>query len=209
MKNNRKFIFLTVALSAISTSAGAENLPYVRKINFQPQKDQSLLVLEYEGNPAVTVNEDARIRQVTILVPGAQLPASLTRIIDFAAQESPVVQITPYNTGGTEPGAKIVLQLREQVDLAKEQIPGKFTLKLKTLGAMAKGISHLNAQTQRAPAETDRLPALGAFKSNVAELRGRQRIQHPLRLIVVPKLLSSWRKHEMLQVRIKPTKEAK
>lgn len=137
MSYNMKLIsalVLGVSL-AMSGSATARADFFVKKLNFQPDKNKSTFVVEFGGTTVPVVQEDARIRQLVIELPGVQLPSDLTRVIDFAAKDSPVVQITPYNAGAPVGGAKIVLQLREQVDISKESSPGKLTLRLRPLSA--------------------------------------------------------------------------
>jgi type IV pilus assembly protein PilQ len=104
----------------------------VRKLEFSPGKEKSTFTVFFEGKGAFRVFQSESQGSVVVEADNLLLPARLTKLLDSAGTSSPVIQVTPYAAGDNKhPISKFVLQLKDQVDVASNQAPGKFQLELK------------------------------------------------------------------------------
>lgn len=126
----KKVMIITVILFVAFAYEQAE-ASLIRMLDFKStSKKSSALLLSYDGDPKLSVEEDKKSKQIIISIHGANLPASLARVQDYSSRPGAVVQITPYNTGVTGADSKIVLQLRTSVGYSSKQANGHFELEI-------------------------------------------------------------------------------
>jgi type IV pilus assembly protein PilQ len=131
----RKLIFSLSLLApwllfAAAASAGGQ----IKKIDFTPGKQVSLLVIDYTGEGAFRFIQNDQQGKVIIEGDNLALPASLTRAIDASAKDGAVMQITPYNSNsadGKKQISKFVVQLRQKAETKASNMPGRFVLEIR------------------------------------------------------------------------------
>jgi type IV pilus assembly protein PilQ len=124
-----------VLIPAWSFASGGE----VRNLEFTPGRDKATFTIFFQGKSAFRVFQSEKQGSVVIEGDNLALPARLTKLIDSAGIDGPVVQITPYAAGDAKrPVSKFVMQLKQEVELTSNDVPGKYTIELKAKKA-AKG----------------------------------------------------------------------
>lgn len=104
----------------------------VRKLDFSPSREKSAFTVFFQGKGAFRVFQSEKQGSVVVEADNMLLPARLTKMMDSAGTDGPVVQVTPYAAGDAKhPVAKFVIQLKEEVELVSNEVPGKFSLELK------------------------------------------------------------------------------
>lgn len=113
----------------------------VRNLEFTPGRDKATFTIYFQGKSAFRVFQSDKQGSVVIEGDGLALPARLTKLIDSAGVDGPVVQVTPYAAGDAKrPVSKFVVQLKQEVELVANEVPGKYTIELKSKkSAQAKG----------------------------------------------------------------------
>lgn len=144
MKQNKRKLLVTgllLALGATSASGASPNLAGdIKKIDFTPGKELSLLVLNYTGQGSFRLFQSEQQGSVIIEAENLSLPAALTKAIDTSAKDSPVMQVTPYNSGdGRRRVAKIVVQLRQKAEAKLSEIPGRVVLEIRRKSLLGPG----------------------------------------------------------------------
>ena len=124
-------IFLTLfAMANISAAFAQEGK--ISKINLLPSKDSAVLILNYEGKGSFRVLHSEEKASVVVEVTNLSIPVNLTKAINIATSGSPVLEATPYSSSnGKQASAKIILQLKENVEISKSEGNGRFILEMK------------------------------------------------------------------------------
>ncbi|MDR3608020.1 MAG: type IV pilus secretin PilQ [Oligoflexia bacterium] len=111
--------------SVVAEAAGIK----VTGIDFKGTSDPSEISITTEGG-AVTVDKEVNAgdKQVILNISGATLSGPAKRNIDTSSFNGEVAMISPYQVTPGQPGVKIVIQLRDNVDVAMSQDGGKIRL---------------------------------------------------------------------------------
>jgi len=138
------FLFKLVALAiALLGLTGIAEVPgKIQKIDFTPGKDRALVVVHFQGKGNFRVFQSEKQGNVIVEAGNLVLPANLTKVIDAATSEGPVVQLTPYSAGdGKKSLAKLVIQLKGKAEITSSEMPGKFVLELKRLSLVDESLA--------------------------------------------------------------------
>jgi type IV pilus assembly protein PilQ len=129
MKFLSSMVFTAFTLANL---AHAEEPGMIKKVEFLPGKERSMFSIAYDGRGSFRVFQSEKHSHIIVEADSLSLPASLTRSIDASSSGSPVIQVTPYNSGsGTRLISKFVLQLKDAADVQSSDTPGRFTLEIK------------------------------------------------------------------------------
>lgn len=134
MNGKNVFLALALSLAGLNAPAALANDGTVTKLELSPAKERAIFILSYEGEGAqFRTFQSTKQGSVVVEADGLALPPNLTRVIDGAKSNGPVVQLTPYSSAnGKRSLAKFVLQLRGAADLTSSELPGKFMLEVRS-----------------------------------------------------------------------------
>ncbi len=139
---NFLFKLVAVAIALLGLTGTAEVPGKIQKIDFTPGKDRALVVVHFQGKGNFRVFQSEKQGNVIVEAGNLVLPASLTKVIDAATSEGPVVQLTPYSAGdGKKSLAKFVIQLKGKAEITSSEMPGKFVLELKRLSLVDESLA--------------------------------------------------------------------
>lgn len=141
-----KGLGFAAALTLAVTALGAEGGGQILKIELQPGKEHASLLVTHSGQGKFRLFKSEKQATVIIEAENLVIPPALTKMMDVSGGESPVLQITPYNSQHSGHSmAKLVLQLRGSADVSSTDLPGKFLVdfvkKSTALPAAAKNVS--------------------------------------------------------------------
>lgn len=149
---------LGMGIAVFASSAWAAD-GKVLKIELRPGRDRTTLSIRHTGQGKFRLFKNEGQSNVIIEAENLSLPPALTRLVDAAASEGPVLQMTPYNSQHAgHPMAKVVLQLRGNAEVTTADLPDRFEVSFvrKTGGKMA-GIGGRGAVTDELKARQSAL----------------------------------------------------
>ena len=127
---NKRGLGLALALAILPQAAEAAG--EIKKVDFTPGKELSLLVVNYTGQGTFRVFQSEQNSNLVVEADNLNLPASLTRAIDTGSTDGPVMQVTPYVSGTSKkPLAKFVVQLRQKAEIKSSELPGRFVVEIR------------------------------------------------------------------------------
>jgi type IV pilus assembly protein PilQ len=127
MGNKRILVVGSLVALALSFNAQAGE---VSKIELRPEGESVLLELHHSGQGIFRTFQIEGQQRLILEAEGLNIPANLTRSL-AGNSKGPVVSLTPYNSSNSgRPMAKLVLQLRNSVELKSSDHPGDFVLEI-------------------------------------------------------------------------------
>ncbi len=114
----------------------------ITAINFKGLSDPS--EIEISADKPVTIEKtiNKKDKQLILNISGAVLEPGITRSIDTSSFDSQVAMISPYQTQGSTPSVRIVVQLRSNanVDIAAQGNGALITIPKRTLASNAESV---------------------------------------------------------------------
>jgi type IV pilus assembly protein PilQ len=151
-------IILSGGFASLSSFAAG---PRVTSIEFKGTSDPSELNITTDGPVTVDKQVSTTDKQVVLNLPGATLSPGAKRSVDTSSFNGQVSLISPYQSTSDQPGVKIVIQLRSNVEVAMTQDDKKI---------------HLTIPNQAAPASSDAAdPALPASNDSTTSANAKNK----------------------------------
>ena len=149
--NYRIVVLIAFILVFLVSAAGAEEGGSIKKLDLVPVPNGSRFEMAYEGKGDFRVFHSEQNRSIIIEADNLRLPANLTRALDNSNKGGPVLSITPYNSSvDNKMISKIVIQLREPVEIATSDSKATFSLVMKPKSQSAQ-ISNTNTSKSKSP----------------------------------------------------------
>jgi type IV pilus assembly protein PilQ len=111
-----RVLFMALVLVASLDGVAAEGA-HITAINFKGLTDPAEIEILADKPVTFERSMNSKDKQMVLTIPGATLDPGIKRSIDTSSFNSKVSMISPYQTEGSNPGVRIVVQLRGKADV--------------------------------------------------------------------------------------------
>lgn len=125
---NKLIFSLLILLGGSWAQAAKVSSSSIEDIRYVPSGDTNEVVISYSGAATMDLIRRPDSKQVILVITGKDFPAGLARRIDTSSLPGPVMEISPYNSGGEIVSSKVVIQLREPCNVVEEKLSGQYKL---------------------------------------------------------------------------------